>query len=119
METSTVSSVNMDNISLKGIHQINHISQNQISSWFSIDYCNPAPCPGSPTSPDKLLSSTSTTTTLSPPGAVPLAASATSLASSGGKRRVLGLNAGHRASYKRAHMGRLVSHRKRILCEKD
>ena len=71
---------------------------------FAKDYFNSTtPCPGSPTLPDKLLSSTSTTATLSPPGAVPLTASTAS------KRRGLGLTSGgHRASYKRAHTGRLV-----------
>jgi hypothetical protein len=74
--------------------------------FLIIDYFSPTPCPGSPTLPDK--HSTLITATLSPPGA-PLTASATSLASSS-KRRGLGLTgSGHRASYKRAHTGRLVS----------
>jgi hypothetical protein len=80
-----------------------------LTLFFLQDYFSPTPCPGSPTFPEKLLSSTSTTTTLSPPGA-PLTASATSLASAG-KRR--GLTSGHRASYKRAHTGRLVSNNKK------
>jgi hypothetical protein len=75
--------------------------------FFLLDYFNSTPCPGSPILPDKLLSSISTNTTLSPPGAA-LTASATSLSSTG-KRRGLGLSSGHRASYKRAHTGRLVS----------
>ncbi|CAF4224466.1 unnamed protein product [Rotaria socialis] len=80
------SSINMDNISLK-------------------DYFDRSSCPGSPTLPDKLLSSASTTTTLSPPG-IHLVASNNSLTSAG-KRRGLGLSSVHRASYKRAHTGRL------------
>ncbi|CAF4754662.1 unnamed protein product [Rotaria sp. Silwood1] len=86
METSTMSSINADNISLK-------------------DYFERTSCPGSPTLPDKLLSSASTTATLSPPG-IHLVASSTSITSSG-KRRGLGLSGVHRASYKRAHTGRL------------
>ncbi|CAF1299871.1 unnamed protein product, partial [Rotaria sordida] len=86
METSTMSSINADNISLK-------------------DYFERTSCSGSPTLPDKLLSSASATATLSPPG-IHLVASSTSLTSSG-KRRGLGLSGVHRASYKRAHTGRL------------
>ncbi|CAM4764302.1 unnamed protein product [Rotaria magnacalcarata] len=87
IEPSTKSSpINMDNISLK-------------------DYFDRSSCPSSPTLPDKLLSSTSTTTTLSPPG-IHLVASNSSLTSTG-KRRGLGLSGVHRASYKRAHTGRL------------
>lgn len=82
MDKSTMPSINMDNISLR-------------------DYFNSTPCPGSPTLPDKLLSSTSTTATLSLPGAIPIPAS------TGSKRRGLGLTSNHRASYKRAHTGRL------------
>jgi hypothetical protein len=80
-------------------------------NFILIDYFGPPSCPGSPTLPDKLSLSTPNATTLSPPGN-PLTASATSLASSG-KRRGLGLTGGHRASYKRAHTGRLVSNTKK------
>ncbi|CAF2937828.1 unnamed protein product [Rotaria sp. Silwood2] len=86
METSTMSSINTDNISLK-------------------DYFDRTSCPGSPTLPDKHLSSASANATLSPPG-IHLVASSTSITSSG-KRRGLGLSGVHRASYKRAHTGRL------------
>jgi hypothetical protein len=89
------------------------------NKFLLLDYFSPTPCPGSPTLPDKLLSSTSTTATLSPPG-VPLTASATSLTSNS-KRRGLsglsglsGLTSGQRASHKRAHTGRLVSNINRI-----
>jgi hypothetical protein len=98
----------MDNISLRGIKK--NKKKNNYS--FLIDYYNPSSCPGSPTLPDKLLSSASTATTLSPPG-ITLTASATSLASSS-KRRGHVLSSGHRASYKRAHTGRSVSITNRI-----
>ncbi|CAF1299740.1 unnamed protein product [Adineta steineri] len=85
VETSSISSLNMDNISLK-------------------DYYSQTSCPSSPTLPNKLLLSRSTASTLSPPG-LPSATSSTSLASSG-KRRGLGLASIQRASHKRAHTGR-------------
>jgi len=112
VETSTISSVNMDNISLRGINQMNISQQKKKQMFFFVDYFSATPYPDSPILPDKLLSSISTNTTLSPPGAA-LTASATSLSSTG-KRRGLGLSSGHRASHKRAHTGRLVSNINRI-----
>lgn len=102
MDKSTMPSINMDNISLKGIKTIHIYWNNRLYFILKKDYFNSTPCPGSPTLPDKLLSSTSTTATLSLPGAIPIPAS------TGSKRRGLGLTSNHRASYKRAHTGRLV-----------
>ncbi len=65
------------------------------------DYFGSSSCPGSPILPDKHTSVTSTPATLSPPGVPP---TPTSTPSGSAKRR----GVGHRASYKRAHTGRLV-----------
>jgi len=74
----------MDNISLK-------------------DYSISSSCPGSPTLPDKTSSAVCSPATLSPPcGAPP---TPTSNTTGSGKRRGIG----HRASYKRAHKGRVVN----------
>jgi hypothetical protein len=65
------------------------------------DYFGSTSCPGSPALSNKHPSATSTPATLSPPGIPP---TPTSTLSGSGKRRGIG----HRASYKRAHTGRLV-----------
>lgn len=76
--------INMDNISLK-------------------DYSISSSCPGSPTLPDKTSPTTCSPATLSPPLGVP--PTPTSNTTGTGKRRGIG----HRASYKRAHKGRVVN----------
>ncbi len=78
----SITPIHMDNISLK-------------------EYFGSTSCPGSPTLPKKSSSAVSTPATLSPPGIPP---TSTSTLSGSGKRRGIG----HRASYKRARIGRLV-----------
>ena len=87
----------MDNIGLKGIEK----RQEFDFYHFEKDHFGSPSCPGSPTSLEKNTSATSTPATLSPPGVphTPI-----SVISGSGKRR----GVGHRASYKRAHIGRIV-----------
>ncbi|CAF5119047.1 unnamed protein product, partial [Rotaria sp. Silwood1] len=77
----TMTSNNMDNISLK-------------------NYISSSSCPESPTSSDKNSSTKTNPANLSPPGIPP---TPTAISQNSGKRR--GIT--HRSSYKRAHKGRL------------
>ncbi|CAF0881089.1 unnamed protein product [Adineta steineri] len=77
----SITPINMDNINFK-------------------DYFNTNSCPGSPVLHEKNTSSAINSTGLSPPGG---SQAATSSLTGSGKRRGIG----HRASYKRAHIGRL------------
>lgn len=69
--------------------------------FFLQEYTCSSSCPGSPTLPDKNSLSASNAASLAPHGTSPT--STLNIIGSGKRRGI-----GHRASYKRAHTGRLV-----------